>query len=224
VIVTSVRKNYFKGVVKQYIKSNNLFLCADTSFKKCPDNYVGTISKSEENLFIKCELRFENRHRTRPIAHENPNRIVIVLESPHINEFRSSLIAPALGKTGNNLSSELHRKLYCIISNDEQFYDVYICNPIQYQCSLGLKCSNNKDIIFKKMWESKQVKHDFLSRIEKIKPTIIINCCTGGKEPNGLRTMVQEQINSAFPKIARYVGHHPSSPKFMNQSDPFEKI
>lgn len=162
----------------QQIKNNshNNFMTVDTSFKKCPDNYIGYVSNTESNLFAIANLRCANRGKIKIKKLTDRQRIVVILESPHKSEFRSQLIAPALGVTGERIHSHLWKILQNAALLTKEKQDVYLVNAIQYQCSLGFDTSIYRDMIFNAVWKKKE--GDLLSRIRKIKPSIIIVAST----------------------------------------------
>lgn len=121
--------------------------------------------------------------------------IVLLLESPHSNEYdlNGYAIAPAQGETGrlidiNLLSmlkdlSELDRNLFL---NETYKYKLIIANPIQYQTSLYMYNNNIlkgeyktlRNKCWRKTWEEKKIKDDFGERMKAYKPSLIINACT----------------------------------------------
>lgn len=149
--------------------------CAFTSYKKCEDNYIGTVSTKASNLFALVGLRYNNRiEAIRHSPVKGIGHIVIVLESPHVKEFAPNLIAPALGTTGERIHSHLWNMLSnagLLCDNDSE---VYLVNAVQYQCSLGFETGIYRDIIFKKMFNGTEL----VARIQKYNPTIIIIAST----------------------------------------------
>lgn len=119
-------------------------------------------------------------------------KFVVLLESPHIDEFNSTYgTAPAWGNTGNRLNTQfikcLNRNIQCIkskiaLANDIKI-SVYIVNAIQYQCSLGLPLRHNnkfRDTIFEQLWNTSpnNFLDDLVERLDIINPDLIINACT----------------------------------------------
>lgn len=155
--------------------------------------------------------------------------IVLILESPHREEFKYNHIA--IGHTGSNISDyflsnlaniltystnkeSIYYRNKCLIDNNT--YRLIIANPIQYQCSLGIEKSPYKKEIFEKCWNCDEFRDDFISRIKSYKPSLIINCCTGqvNHELSGLQGLVQKEINKHFYAIPKMYGYHPSSDHF----------
>jgi len=167
----------------------------------CRDQYVGKISR-----FIHTNNDF-NRTFERP---ENVDVLILILESPHIDEYKGSP-APAKGKTGQNIRKYLEEILRNNNINND--YEVLIMNAIQYQCSLGknTKCYRNE--IFINVWEN-EGKNNFQDRLSKIvqENDIVINGCTKGNAKSELRVLVQQVIeNSVQENIDKYRINHPSS-------------
>ncbi|MCR4661600.1 MAG: hypothetical protein K5765_06330 [Clostridia bacterium] len=164
-------KKYVRNCLRVLPKNVN------TCYLHCRDNYVGTISKSRENLFILKELRYENKKYLYGV-NSNKKRIIILLESPHINEFNRNLIAPALGTTGEKLHLYLHKLLYNNGLLNETEYCIFLVNAIAYQTSLGFATTIYRDKIFRDLWEKNSIKNSLIRRINRINPSIIINAST----------------------------------------------
>ena len=120
-------------------------------------------------------------------------KIILVLESPHTNEFGDNKIAPAQGTSGRNIEKYLP-----YIFSVQQFngYYVAIVNSIQYQCSLGrnLNRGNNrkeKNDLFNFLFNlhlvnARLYRDSLVNRVRSIcnlKTDIIVNCCTQGNRP-----------------------------------------
>ena len=154
--------------------------------------------------------------------------IALVLESPHVEEFKDEL-APAKGRTGQNISKYLLRNLlnYLTTSTEDNIirlfanntisngvYRLLLINPIQYQCSLGVSRKGIRDKVFSECWKNHLFVNDFVKRLKLSQPTIIINCCTGGQQGGdqaGLQKMVQKVIDKHFGSAIRIYGYHPST-------------
>lgn len=73
-------------------------LMASTNYRKCNDNYVGKVNLTCSDIWVLPHLRIKNKDLVgKKFARNN---IIILMESPRIDEFTYSFIAPALGKTG----------------------------------------------------------------------------------------------------------------------------
>jgi len=169
----------------------------DLKYEKdpCSDNYVGYFDAEIENENKNGKLRFlpelrerygSENHLTnkklKNITEDEKKIIVIVLESPHVQEYEvdkySIAPAPALGLTGQNLNDYFIDLIRGEI--DEGNYHVILMNAVQYQCSLGVNTKRFRDRIFLSMWSEKTIRDDFTKRLKKYKPDIIINLCTKG--------------------------------------------
>ena len=187
----------------------------------CPDQVIGELSYGK---FIPAQTRVDIDYQIalgRDIISNNLNSpVIVVLESPHKNEFDPitlKAIGPCMGTTGYNFKkyfdfcltkSVLHNALN--IKN----HDVVIMNAVQYQCSLGRSLSgigtyNNKrqrDLNFIKCLNNS----DICRRINAINPFAVINLCTVGLKQNNL----QQKVNSILlpMNIINYTtGWHPAT-------------
>ena len=186
------------------IKNEYEFSCIYTCFDKCKDNYVLTIDG--ENYINPIE-RYKNKKLVENLAIDKTNskRIVILLESPHKDEFTKKFNAPALGKTGEKLDyylSCLLKKFKYVNKGDK----VFLVNAIQYQCSLGYPTSCVKKRVFNYLFEKDEVKKDLIERIKRIDPDIICISTT-----SFCREKVQKLIVESFTdKVIISSDSHPS--------------
>lgn len=118
--------------------------------------------------------------------------IVIIMESPHKDEYSSdglfTPIGPAQGTTGYNINllfEEIFRTQ--ILPNFKKLndhFDVILCNPVQFQTSLheiikhSKKFQGLRNTIWKGLFHNLGEKELFLKRISLYKSSIIINACT----------------------------------------------
>lgn len=183
-----------------------------TSFEKCKDNYVGKLSYKECNLFILKKLRFENFELCSDLNRIDGDNLVIILESPHKNEFLPNLIAPALGNTGINLNRYLHEIFYDLLKNNNKSYNVLLFNCVPYQCSLGGSDPNVKNKIFEYMY-TKYWEDDLLKRLKKVKPSIVLVATTiiELEDKNEVKFKLLDRINSEIKLDYLYFStSHPS--------------
>ena len=193
----------------------------------------------------KPELQANRRQNAKRIEQANVLKtIVIVLESPHTDEFINgkkgyTAIGPACGTTGENLYKWLPEVLMNYVPCEVDFenatatynedeaicsgeYKVKLINAIQSQCSLGVDTDEYRNLVFNRMWNEDIVKASFHERLQCANPNIIINCCTKGdgiKERNQeLRYIVQKELNAKFGKSDCLLlrATHPSSYHFKN--------
>ena len=144
----------------------------------CPDQYIFTYNFSSV-VPSKDDWKREN---ISDFKQTKRSKIILILESPHYDEFRENQNCPANGKTGNNISDFFHEKIIIKFKIPNGNYDVFLINAIRYQCSIGLKTSIFRNIFFIKIWNNGG-KVEFLSRLKKINLSnhdYIINCCTKG--------------------------------------------
>lgn len=142
--------------------------------------------------------------------------IIFVLESPHIDEYDISnkVIGPAMGVTGRNIKDNIIKKLGKLTLKNQQ-YRLILVEAVSYQCSMGEKIdTERRDMVFKEVWDQGG-REDFINRIKKYNPEIIINGCTGGKNKidskNTLNSIVQDALDENFEDIDKYYCSHPCS-------------
>lgn len=181
------------------------------SNKKCPDELMGVFDFNSKS-WVKANQNKRSQNVTKPQTLINPlkiqansNSILIVLESPHIDEYDIKThypIAPLNGsrtKFSNNFYKYINTKLPLLSGQ----FNVYLINAIQYQCSLGISNVTKlvKEINFANEW-GKKGKRDFIERMNKIIKKIkrndffIINCCTKGQT---IKT--KEFVESAIKEV-----------------------
>lgn len=179
--------NLFGNIVKEIQATNFIKL-------ECPDQFVGRIKVDISSIILESGvndfLTRQNINYKNEIAQNS--KIVLILESPHKNEFICPF-GPAKGKTGQNI-----RLLFSEVFKDylpSGTYDFYIVNAIQYQCSLGFSTKCFRDNVFAKSWECFG-KTEFINRLSKLVSAddIVVNCCTAGKGKNKLRSLVKEAL------------------------------
>lgn len=172
---------------------------------RCPDQYIGTVDELSANREI----------LTRIGAGSRPDRagVIVVLESPHIDEFQGEP-GPARGPTGRLLSRYLKDVLGAGAVDDRP---VILVNAVQLQCSLGMKPVHHRNRVFTAVW-NKCGRDDFKSRMRMItRPGDIILCaCTKGEKREGdlatdLRQLVYAAICEWSPQVPVVRSTHPAS-------------
>jgi hypothetical protein len=138
------------------------------------------------------QTRVDVNYSAMPTSSVRP-KIVVLLESPHIEEFNVSgqpyKSAPAWGKTGDRFNNQfikvLNNNIKIILSKyslQKQTFDVYIVNAIQYQCSLGISPINQgvRNGVFAYLWNLSvnSFCDDLIERLNFINPDLLINACT----------------------------------------------
>ena len=188
-----------------------------------PDQYVGELIVDHKQLkflanprdnidYLSGDFRFASQKEY------HKKHISVILESPHRFEYNASNhpLGLAMGKTGylfcdmfaSALSkSDMHIK--------DGHYNIILMNAVQYQTSCGLNPIDRD--IRNQNWLDIFGKHkgnlDLKKRIYAIKPRYTINCCTGGRNPNGLRARVSQALETYKLIKGKHFteGNHPAS-------------
>lgn len=168
----------------------------------CPDQYVGEIGSLLNDTMLPSE---------RSSIADRPDKpaVLLVLESPHTEEFKDS-IGPAKGATGRNIARYLG-----IDPELQSMLDapLILMNAVQYQCSLGVNTSINRDEVFKAVWKHGEA--NFKQRLQEIYRVgdIIVCACTKGNRrtgPSELRQLVHKAIVDCFPEATILRRTHPA--------------
>ncbi|MCI7213793.1 MAG: hypothetical protein MR467_06620, partial [Bacillales bacterium] len=141
-------------------------------------------------------------------------KVALILESPHKDEFDIYYrpLLPANGLTGKKIYEKLGSKMNNkALLNRSFVYEIYIINPVQYQCSLyheleikdfgahiygaTTHCRKLTNKVFRCLFGSAKhptdIQLDFQARLCTYNPDIILNCCT-----YGLKKLVDGAIHS----------------------------
>lgn len=204
---------------------------AHFSTKKCPDELLGTVIVSNSGAQWGCLIQktvskkrgfvSQKASVASSVKSQTHKIIVLVLESPHISEFdeQGNPIRPANGATGRKID-----KLLCNCINNTSsktnvsfsgYYDVYVVNAVQKQCSLGIKPINRLIVETNFVHEWVGPKQDLLNRISNIiqhsnsPDTVIVNCCTKGNYVP-LQELVMVELRK-LKKVILLEGPHPYS-------------
>ena len=128
----------------------------------CDDAYMGVLDL--QNYTMKPVPINLNHFQNLPL-------FIIILESPHIDEFNTNGIAvgPAQGSTGRNIRSLLIQLLQSQTAHLQRIYRLMLVEAIPYQCSNNTSPIDrtNTNRLFKKMWRSYGGKIDFENRINQ---------------------------------------------------------
>ena len=162
-----------------------------------------------------------------PVSQLQPGNIVLLLESPHEDEFEyinggiGSPKKPACGSTGANIDKCLGNVLSRI--EDQGLIlpgrHIIISNPIQFQTSLHAihrkslkgRWKTLRDNVWKTLWEEPQIKQGFRQRLLTYRPSLIINACTGAfdqHDDNDPKGLVNNILNNEFSPL--YKTKHPA--------------
>ena len=117
----------FKELVEQ-VEPNYDWDTKYSSTEICDDRYVGTVCT------FGCGFDFiGNDFDYQPIKNTTKKMLVLVLESPHKEEFNSKneLIQPARGLTGKNIRKLLLCATHGISNVAGEFYDLVLINAVQ---------------------------------------------------------------------------------------------
>ena len=169
----------------------------------CKDNYVGEFEikngivqkldtcyfSAEERIKHLGDCNIENLIKLRKKETSNNKRIVVILESPHKEEYKFLNLykaiklpqlpsMPAMGHTGTKLQENFINSVKVFLKDG--CYDIILMNGVQYQCSLGDDTDKHRDRIWLKMWLEEEKDKDLIRRLEEYKPDIIFNLCTNG--------------------------------------------
>lgn len=191
----------------------------DYRSKICDDEMIGFITKKNgtihyfqrddyESLFVGIN-NFSQYCESKGIKNIQAP-ILIVLESPHINEFFQHGISiydsqdiknsrPANGTTGKNIKSILASVFSENTFVDNTVYPVIIINAVRAQCSCGYKTSQYRDKNFIDCFygaDSSLSRRNFIERIQGIqesnKISLIINACTKGDNEKVIGDLLQK--------------------------------
>lgn len=168
----------------------------------CPDQYVGRVLEIEAAGGIVL--------RSSASCRPDENALLLVLESPHIQEFKEQP-APAQGKTGISIAKFL-RKVPGLDATTG--YPVILINAIQYQCSLGMPTARFRDKVFVAVWKAGG-EQDFVARLEALcRPgDMVVCCCTKGNSNDRtaqLRQIVYGAIHDTIPTALILRRTHPA--------------
>lgn len=215
--------------IRKFTKMKNLNL----NLSKVNDVYRYLIFGDKTKLYKKeleqdLEVFGKSNYKDRSTKErEEYKNIVLLLESPHSDEFDSNrfAIAPAQGETGRLIDmniltvlrelKELEKDLF---SNEENKYKLIISNPIQYQTSLYMYHNNKlkgkyktlRNRCWKKIWKEEKIKNEFKERMDKYKPELIINACTSDLQDNVTKFLKTNNFKNI------YTSYHPSYWKGFN--------
>lgn len=190
-----------KKYISQDIKTNiNTFKIEN---RICKDNLVATVEwKSDKWEFKKNNIlpdeRIKNFESVNIESKEN-DRIVIILESPHKDEYSNEIVAPAMGKTGQNIEKYLLKILNKKIKKPKENgkkYDVILMNAIQYQTSFGIDTEYFRDRVWLTLWNKEGGREEFIEKLKGYKPDIIFNFCTNGSHQKDLIYILCNRSNS----------------------------
>ena len=191
--------------VKEDIQNEILNRINEFSIKseKCEDNLVATVEYINDEWKFKQNNILPNDRIAEPnilIKNKVNDRIVIILESPHKDEYSKQITAPAMGTTGENINKYLLDILNKKIGNpqiDKKEYDVILMNAIQYQTSLGIDTEYFRDRVWLTLWNKGDLRKEFIKRLEGYNADIVFNFCTNGSHKKDLIYILDKKRNSS---------------------------
>lgn len=149
--------------------------------------------------------------------------IVLLLESPHKDEYERDITcpkAPACGSTGRNIKRHLHEVL-SHIENQKLIVPschVVISNPVPFQTSLhaihgnslkdkdGCRWATLRDYVWLTLWDEKRIRSWFQARLKRYNPSLIVNACTSHQ-----KSSVNDFVRGKLPTMTLYNVGHPAS-------------
>lgn len=171
--------------------------------RACPDQYIGQVRDLELTRSITVRRAAESRPEAAGL--------LVVLESPHIAEFKSDP-APACGTTGLQIARHIREVAGLSIRDD---HPITLLNAVRYQCSLGHPPASFRDDVFTAIWMNGG-REDFTVRLQTLHRIgdVILCCCTKGKgtDPSRqLRQLVHSAIIECLPLAQVIRCTHPAS-------------
>ena len=202
--------------------------------KPVQDEYVATIEVCNGNCAlgidaVYCNKKARPKDKVKKIKNKGKEVICIVLESPHKDEYNpnNKPLGPAISTTGKNIKNHFIDMLNIAIKNkvvslSDGEYPLLLVDAVSYQCSNAKNLNKEenrekRDSVFLSVW-GKGGKKNFLKRIEKYKPILIVNSCTGGMKnvdnEKSLKGKINEALVSAGYDEITVSSPHPSSSWF----------
>lgn len=158
-------------------------------------------------------------------------RIVLVIESPHEDEFGPNFvpIAPAQGETGigvenlfgpliDNPGLSTHAKRLGLKAGT---YELIICNPVRYQASLHslhgrpLNGNNSSGVpglrnrVWRTLYRDYHERRSFLERLSIYLPSAVLVACTSGLKREVYQDVKTWVETACYPVNAFVATHHP---------------
>jgi hypothetical protein len=198
----------FKSVVKQVMKDLNIKKDSP-ELRACPDMFVGKIENlHKSSSFSYCKIT--DTPNAGMVNQEGRKAILLILESPHKEEYKEEPIEPAKGCTGCAIRTYFRQ----IFGDDCNSYDLVLLNLVQYQCSQGMATRGKKSIkntVLAKLLEGAPKENIFVQNfVERVRAAmriyetcVIINACPFTKINNQeLNKQVDAWLNSALGSSA----------------------
>lgn len=156
--------------------------------RRCLDQYVGRISTHVNGWDQVDRVPVNERPK-------NQRCVLLVLESPHKDEYNQFSPKPANGSSGRNIAKYfLHVKGFSGFAE----YGLILINAVQYQCSRGDDTKIERDKCFRHIWNNGG-RTDFMERLKavRINRDVIVNACTKGTQIKPLNEQLRCLVHSA---------------------------
>ncbi len=220
----SDKKDVFSGDLKFAQRKGNKITVQAKFFKRpVRDRFRYIIMKSHGKWNINypdgSNVELFTHEKDKKIKSIPDNNILLILESPHKSEYiiqgnELIPIAPAAGSAGSNMHEYLISHIFPMldflginVENDKE-YNLCLVNPVPYQTSLshvhGRRLNSS---LRNKIWKSlyPHCREDFIKRLQKYKPIIILNGCT-----SELKKEITPELE-AYKDIQQFSVSHPQT-------------
>lgn len=205
----SQNKESNASLINELKESNSNFMLKTTHQLIIKENFWNEIPNVIRYRFQYMNKNFICLHESNNLSHTTFNccdrpfqinkfrKIIIILESPHVDEYTDTMrpVAPAQGQTGVKIHSnieDLLRKInnHIKITQDE-IIEIALINPIPLQTSLGTihkkslkeKYCTLRNNVWKCIWKNTDYKEKFINQINLLNSKdILINACTKNLE------------------------------------------
>lgn len=200
---------------------NNKF---ESIVKDAKEFFINDLLSNCTNFYNECANRiirvkdsnveFSNKPYKKEDLEEGLKKVVIVLESPHIDEYIKNSKPLKMPICANGATGEKIKKYLCeilnkyLFKNNTEAVEVIVINAVKYQCSQGLFTEILRDFIWLKCWYDFGYSEMFNLLIE-INPNVVINCCTKGSHflQNGKSNVSEKYIKEVL-NVADICNHN----------------
>jgi len=188
----------------------------------CPDQYFADLIDGQLITRTREDIDYHGNKTANGINGSNLNCvIVIVLESPHKEEFGITGLpkGPAMGKTGSFFIRNTKGFVDFISNSGVSYilkgnYQLVYVNSVQYKTSLRISLNTQsartgRDNIWLSVFNNDGGEIDLKQRLKALRPQLVINLCTKGVK--NLQLYVDKAISVPY----KYTfGTHPSTWNF----------
>ena len=192
----------------------------------CSDRYIIPHCNHTGEAIYDCDIFEQDLGQH---LQQQPGSIVLLLESPHKDEYGRNITvrkAPAAGRrgSGGNIARCLDTVLMHIQIETGLIMPgchVVISNPVQFQTSLHAALLDEhrkeldntlRDNVWRTLWDEPCIKQCFLTRLGRYHPKVIINACTGKlDQPKDLKRLVNDFVHANLPLVPLFAVAHPAS-------------